>query len=155
MATEEPKAPESGRWQFSLRTLFVAVTFAAIGSFALANAEKTWVCVLCFGCTTGLLFSTTVLLFIHVLFRSRLHGRIGKFTDTFAISGSFTFFILGGLFMLFDEFGNEDVWQAYFGVEAAVWDSYLIISICLLTLFIAYICVLLARYFYSTRADES
>ncbi len=43
MATEEPKASNSGRWQFSLRTLLMAVTLFSLACFAMTNADILWV----------------------------------------------------------------------------------------------------------------
>ncbi len=146
MATEEPKAPELGRWQFSLRTLFVAVVFVAIGSFALSNAENLWVRIVSVG------YTTLVILYAASL-GSRMPGRKGRFAASFAIAGLSTASGLGMLTLWlatlnihYISIGGDEIDKPF---------NYLIVSYCLLTLFVAYICGLIASHFYSTRTDES
>ncbi len=152
MATEEPKAPELGRWQFSLRTLFVAVVFVAIGSFALSNAENLWVRIVSVG------YTTLVILYAASL-GSRMPGRKGRFAASFAIAGLSTASGLGMLTLWFDTLNIHDVivpWAESFGVDENDKPfNYLIVSYCLLTLFVAYICGLIVSHFYSTSTDES
>ena len=79
MATEEPKAPKSGRWQFSLRMLLGAVAFVALGCVALFNASQNWQIFIC--------TATFAILFIAMLGGLFRRGGVQAFWAGFAVTG--------------------------------------------------------------------
>ncbi len=136
--TDEPKAPESGRWQFSLRTLMMGVVFVAVGSLALANADKPWVLMLCVIYTAIAILYSTYLGF-------RVRGRTGKFAVAFASSGSLTACVLlistclvpRLIFRFVEIFGVERGGSLF---------EYVVVAYCLLILFLGYVIGLIAGY---------
>ena len=132
MTTYPPTAPASGRWQFSLRTLFLVVTFIAVECALLANGAK------------YLMAGTIVaVLGLPVVGRLSNYGDI-NFWRGFFVAGFLSYWLFVG-------------WWDSSGFDAGndwLSDS-IIVAGCMSILLVAFFGGLLARYFYPTRTDES
>ena len=174
MATEEPKAPESVRWQFSLRMLLVVVAFVAVGCAALANASPA-VADTAYTMAIGVMF----IALLGILYRREADR---AFWVGFAIFGMGYLLLLGSgplsiragklatttlMEYVYSQTGLSD--RAVASVVAQSRNQILLpqraerrarstfvrIGHSIWTLILAYLGGLLARYFYSTRADKS
>jgi len=165
MTTEEPKASKSGRWRFSLRTLLVGLVFFAVGCTALVNASEAWQTTISTTAFAALFFAT-----LAGLFR---RGKAQAFWIGFAVIGWLYLVLVYGLWeentqpRLATTRALVLVWNAvrytvavsgsFAGATRTVpnHEYFLNIGQCLWALLLALLGGLLARYFHSTRADES
>ena len=145
MTTEPLKASKSGRWQFSLRTLLVAVTLFSLACFAMTNADNLWVFTGTFSFT---IMWASLALSIGVVLPP---GRWQWFWVGCGLSAYLfvcIYFVLASIALSMEinsGLSSQIPWTPNssffsFPVLAAVPSSFLV--------------GLLARYFYSTRADE-
>ena len=144
MTTEESNASKSGRWQFSLRTLLGAVAFIAVGCLGLTNAII-GACVIT---------ATWIILLVSVAGSLVCRGYNQAFWIGFASLG-WGYIVVRSVPISFKSVLIETyALNAISNLVAPVKPHYWSVGYLLWTLILAFLGGLLARYFYSTRADE-
>jgi len=142
MTTDPPKASKSGRWQFSLRTLFFIMTYVAIVCVAIVYSESSSV----IPAFSGAVF---VAMFTVVAFTFQHKGARRWFGLGFLLAGASSTVLLpiivGGVFRVARPSSISDYPHFVELLLVSCWSA---------ALPIAFLGGLLARYFYSTRADE-
>ena len=143
MTTDPPKASKSGRWQFSLRTLLIAVACVAVALGAILNVVIALL----------LLIATFGVLMVSLVGAALCRGRRQAFWIGVAVMG-WGYVIANTI--------PSPLTQVVNSLLSAMLDEINLMTGSLrhpygsglFTLVIAYLGGLLARYFYSTRADE-
>ena len=141
---DKPKAPKSGRWQFSLRELLVAVAFLCVSLAAMVAPSPAW---------SGLYFTAVLLVFLTgilgvVYYRG---SRRAFWLGVLIFEGSYMLLWRGPWFV--DHLGRSlPAWQ-FRSVFPSPYSA--AVANYFSALLLAYLGGLLARYFYSTRVDGS
>lgn len=143
MTTDPPKPSKTGRWQFSLRTLLIVVAFVAVTLAAIFNVVV----------ATLLLIPTFGLLLVSLVGAALCRGRRQAFWIGVAVMG-WGYVIASAIPSPFIQIVGvllSDMLEEFILIIGTPRHPY---GSAVFTLWIALLGGLLARYFYSTRADE-
>jgi len=154
MTTEEPKSSKLGGWQFSLRMLLGLVVFVAVGCVGLSNPSFFWR-----ACINS---ATLAILLIATIAAVFCKGKTRAFTAVFAIVGWSYLAIPAMTYLYVFYVPHQLLSMIWVGFEASLkarvggdaYENFFSIGHHLWALLFALLGGLVARYFYSTRADE-
>jgi len=147
MTTDPPKEPKPGRWQFSLRTLLIAVACVAVALGAISNAVV----------AALLLIATFGVLLVSLVGAALCRGRRQAFWIGVAVMG-WGCVIVNAIPLPSTQIVGALLAETLQGIRAMTGTPRHFLSdrvdSALFTPLFAYLGGLLARYFYSTRVDE-